>query len=67
MPEPQKKALRAITACRTRELGSVHYYCAACGRTHVMGRSCGNRHCPSCQQNKAAAWLDKQTARGCLI
>jgi hypothetical protein len=27
-----------------------------------MGRSCGNRHCPTCQQGKAKAWLEKQTA-----
>jgi len=30
---------------------------------HAMGRSCGNRHCPTCQQDNAKAWLEKQTAR----
>ena len=28
-----------------------------------MGRSCGNRHCPSCQQDKTKAWLEAQTDR----
>ena len=28
-----------------------------------MGRSCGNRHCPTCQQDKTKAWLEKQTDR----
>jgi len=63
MPAEQKKVLCAIMACRTGQLGSVHYYCTSCGRVHVMGRSCGNRHCPTCQHNKAKAWLDKQTER----
>lgn len=63
MPAEHKRVLRAIMACRTGELGTVHYQCVACGRTHVMGRSCGNRHCPSCQKDKAKGWLEKQTGR----
>ena len=52
MPVEHKKVLRAITACRTGALGTVLYACQSCGRTHMVGRSCGNRHCPSCQQEK---------------
>lgn len=63
MPAEHKKVLRAMQACRTGELGTVFYACAACGNTHAMGRSCGNRHCPTCQQDKTKTWLKKQTAR----
>jgi Putative transposase/Transposase zinc-binding domain len=63
MPAEHKKVLQAITACRTGELGTVLYVCESCGRMHAMGRSCGNRHCPSCQQDKTKAWLETQTAR----
>lgn len=63
MPAEHRKVLDAIRACRTGELGTVHYRCASCGHTHVMGRSCGNRHCPRCQQDKTRAWLEKQMAR----
>jgi len=63
MPAEHKKVLRAITACRTGRLGTVLYACAACGRTHAVGRSCGNRHCPTCQQDKTHAWLEKQLDR----
>lgn len=63
MPAEHKRVLRAIMACRTGELGTVHYQCVSCGRTHVLGRSCGNRHCPSCQKDKAQAWLEKQMGR----
>jgi hypothetical protein len=63
MPVEHKKVLNTIMACRTGELGMVFYACTSCGRTHAMGRSCGNRHCPSCQQDKTKAWLEAQTDR----
>lgn len=63
MPGEHKKVLRAITACRTGALGTVLYACESCGRTHAVGRSCGNRHCPTCQQDKTHAWLEKQIDR----
>ena len=63
MPAEQRKVLHKIMVCRTGELGTVHYQCLSCGKSHVMGRSCGNRHCPSCQNDKAKAWLGKQTDR----
>ena len=40
------------------QLGTVLYACESCGRTHAVGRSCGNRHCPTCQQDKTRAWLE---------
>ncbi len=57
MPLDQKKVLAAVTACRTGSLGTVRYACAQCGASHVMGRSCGNRHCPLCQAGKSRQWL----------
>jgi hypothetical protein len=63
MPAEHKKVLKAITACRTGQLGVVVYQCESCGAMHTMGRSCGNRHCPTCQQDKAKAWLENQLDR----
>jgi hypothetical protein len=63
MPAAHKKVLAAIAACRTGELGLVIYRCECCGQVQAMGRSCGNRHCPACQRDKAEAWLENQTAR----
>src|SRR5271157_593094 len=63
MPGEHKKVLHAITACRTGELGTVLYVCQSCGEIHAIGRSCGNRHCPTCQHGKTKAWLEKQTDR----
>jgi hypothetical protein len=63
MPAAHERVLRAIAGCRTAELGTVVYRCADCGRMHLIGRSCGDRHCPSCQRDKAEAWLTKQVDR----
>jgi hypothetical protein len=63
MPRVHQKVLAAIARCRTGELGGVVYECDACGHRHWVGRSCGNRHCPTCQHEKTAAWLEKQTQR----
>ena len=63
VPLEHRKVLCMIAKCRTGELGTVVSRCEQCQREHVMGRSCGNRHCPSCQQHKTKAWLADQTSR----
>jgi hypothetical protein len=63
MPGEQRKVLSAITRCRTGELGGLLYHCDDCGRAHWVGRSCGNRHCPTCGRDKTERWLQKQASR----
>jgi rubrerythrin len=64
MPGEHKKVLHAITACRTGEFGTVLYVCQSCGEIHAIGRSCGNRHCPTCQHEKTKAWFAAHNAVG---
>lgn len=63
MPSEHKRVLAAITRCRTGALGFLRYDCGTCRRTHWVGRSCGNRHCPNCQSDKTHIWLAKRTAQ----
>ncbi len=63
VPFGHRKVLAAITRCRTGELGSILYQCGDCRRRHWVGRSCGNRHCPTCGRDKTARWLEKQAGR----
>ena len=48
---------------KRRSSSRLHYACDSCRRTHWVGRSCGNRHCPNCQSDKTQFWLAKRTAQ----
>ncbi|MFO0916193.1 MAG: IS91 family transposase [Pirellulales bacterium] len=52
----QRKAIWAITHCRTAALGGQHRWCEACGFERFTYHSCRNRHCPKCQSAASAAW-----------
>lgn len=63
MPRNHLKTVNAIMACRTSACGIVIYQCQQCGESHPMFRSCGNRHCPLCQNHKTHKWLQMQMKR----
>jgi hypothetical protein len=53
-----QKVLLAITRCRTAALGGHRDRCVDCGHTVAISyNSCRNRHCPRCQGNARARWL----------
>ena len=60
MPENHKKVMNAICECRSGSFGTILYDCEDCHSMHPVPCCCGNRHCPSCQQEKADEWLKKQ-------
>jgi len=63
MPIEHRRVLGLITRCRTGELGHLRYQCESCPNGHWVGRSCGNRHCPNCQNDKTQLWLEKRMAQ----
>jgi hypothetical protein len=63
MPKIHLKVINAIHSCRTSACGLVIYRCKRCGTSHKMFRSCGNRHCPVCQNHKTRQWLQGQLQR----
>ena len=54
----QRKALRAIGACRTPALGGQRQQCDRCGHEHIQWHSCRNRSCPRCGAAARARWLE---------
>ncbi len=58
----QAVALRAIAACRTALLGGRRETCDHCGATRLLFNSCRNRHCPTCQSQASARWLEARRA-----
>lgn len=63
IPANHLKVIKAVLSCRTRDRGWTVYSCKTCGKTHTVFRSCGNRHCPTCQNHKTRDWLAAQCDR----
>jgi hypothetical protein len=59
----ERQTLEALLACRSGSYGSTLYQCSDCGQKHFIHRSCGNRHCPQCQQHQTRHWLLSQRTR----
>ena len=64
LPLAHRKVISAIQQCQSGHYGHSLYQCPGCGKQHRVNHSCGNRHCPQCQQHKTQQWLqhhlDKQ-------
>ncbi len=60
LPTSHHKALHALLNCRTGHDGYSLYACQRCGGRHRILHSCGNRHGPQCQHDKAEQWLHNQ-------
>ena len=56
----QRRALRALAACRTAALGGHVQRCLDCGHESIAYNSCRNRHCPKCQALARARWLERE-------
>ena len=54
------KALNSILRCRTPESGELYIQCPNCDHSEWRPISCGNRHCPKCQNHNTSQWIDKQ-------
>ena len=62
LPE-QRKALDAILRCRTPGAGELYVQCPDCSHGEWRPLSCGNRHCPCCQNHQTTLWIDRQTEK----
>jgi hypothetical protein len=64
LPTAHRQVISAIQHCQSGHYGHSLYACPTCGGQHRVNHSCGNRHCPQCQQHKTQQWLqdhlDKQ-------
>jgi hypothetical protein len=60
---PQARVMRHLSQCRTAALGGHVEGCAACGYQRIAYNSCRDRHCPKCQGQQRAAWLETRLDR----
>ncbi len=57
------KTLNAIRRCRTSGSGELYVKCLECNHSEWRPLSCGNRHCPKCQNHATSQWVDKQQVK----
>lgn len=64
-PQPLKnrKAIHAITHCRTREMGVSVYACKDLHQPIEQPHSCRHRSCYLCAQKKRLEWIEQQKSR----
>jgi len=53
----QRKTLADMKTCRNRYSPLIQAHCDRCDNTQYFPHSCGNRHCPHCQQHESEQWL----------
>jgi len=59
----KKKVLHKLAVCRTAVLGGHTVECSRhCGFEKISYNSCGDRHCPKCQAQTRAQWLEAREA-----
>jgi hypothetical protein len=59
----QRRALWAITHCRTPALGGRAFGCADCGPVHFAWHSCNHKACPQCGRAATARWIQRELAK----
>lgn len=53
----QRRAIAAITHCRTEAMGGSFYACHTCGCQHLAWHSCNHKACPRCGRAATAQWV----------
>ncbi len=62
-PLKNRKAIHAITHCRTREMGVSVYTCKDQHKPIEQFHSCRHRSCYLCAQKKRLEWIEQQKSR----
>ena len=56
----QRRAIWAITHCRTPALGGYRFDCQPCGRQHFAFHSCNHKACPQCGSAANVKWVQRE-------
>ena len=59
----QRRAIWAITHCRTAALGGRAFACQQCGHLHFAYHSCNHKACPQCGAQDAHRWVQRELAK----
>jgi hypothetical protein len=56
----RRRAVWALTHCRTATMGGHVHACEKCGTTHFAFHSCNHRSCPQCGAQDTAEWVERE-------
>jgi len=59
----QRRAIWAITHCRTPAMGGHLHVCEPCGTSEFRFHSCNHRSCPQCGRAATADWVHRELSR----
>lgn len=62
MPAWHRRAIAAVSGCRTPAMGGHLLGCRDCGEREYVYHSCRSRACPSCHGEQSAEWLRARAA-----
>ena len=63
LSQQQRRAIWAITHCRTPALGGRSFACERCGQVHFAFHSCNHKACPQCGREATARWIDRELGK----
>jgi hypothetical protein len=63
MDRARRRAVWALTHCRTAAMGGHVHACEKCGTTHFAFHSCNHRSCPQCGKQDTADWVERELAK----
>ncbi len=63
LSQPQRRAIRAITQCRTPALGGRAFACGQCGQVHFAFHSCNHKACPQCGRQATHDWIQRELSK----
>jgi hypothetical protein len=59
----RRRAVWAITRCRTPDMGGHLHACGACGTRGFFFHSCNHRSCPQCGKAATAQWVERELSK----
>jgi len=59
----QRRAIWAITHCRTPAMGGQTFACDKCGQVHFAFHSCNHKACPQCGRQATHDWVERELSK----
>ncbi len=59
----QRRAIWAMTHCRTAALGGQAFGCPSCGQVHFAYHSCNHKACPQCGALATRRWVQRELGK----